>query len=174
MNYIEALTDAFSLNHTYYTTNYFIERDARNYFALFFICNNLLGLEKAVETKWALDEEHGRGFHQDEQQKDYQLDLFEDWLKIEKAKARNEYLRLRLMNFLRLRCRSNAEVYTFTLRMGYMPKHANELLREWQKNNQITVNLYGSDRPAKKGAFYLTYANSKDPLFPKVEIKLAA
>lgn len=174
MNYIEALTDAFSLNHTYYTTNYFIERDARNYFALFFICNNLLGLEKAVETKWALDEEHGRGFHQDEQQKDHQLDLFEDWLKIEKAKARNEYLRLRLMNFLRLRCRSNAEVYTFTLRMGYMPKHANELLREWQKNNQITVNLYGSDKPAKKGAFYLTYANSKDPLFPKVEIKLAA
>lgn len=174
IEYINAWTDAFSLNHTYYTTNYFIERDARNYFALFFICNNLLGLEKAVETKWALDEEHGRGFHQDEQQKDYQLDLFEDWLKIEKTKARNEYLRLRLMNFLRLRCRSNAEVYTFTLRMGYMPKHANELLREWQKNNQITVNLYGSDKPAKKGAFYLTYANSKDPLFPKVEIKLAA
>lgn len=173
IDYIDAWQEAFTLNQ-YYTSSYFIERDARNYFALFFICNNLLGLEKAVETKWALDEEHGRGFHQEEKKDDGQMDLFAEWLEQEKSKSRCEYLRLRLLNFLRQRCRSNAEIYAFILRLGYMPKHANALLREWQNNNMIIVNSCDPNRPAKKGAFYLNYSDSKDPLFPRVEIRLAA
>ena len=174
IEYIDAWKEAFSLNQTYYTTSYFIERDARNYFALFFICNNLLGLEKAVETKWALDGEHGSGFHQEEKKDDGQMDLFAEWLEQEKSKVRSENLRLRLMNFLRQRGRSNAEIYTFILRLGYMPKHANALLREWQNDNVIIVKSCDPSKPVKKGAFYLTYTDSKAPLFPRVEIRLAA
>ena len=53
--YIRELTKAFSFDGKYYTTSYFIERDCKNYFALFFMTTNLLGLEKAVDTLWELD-----------------------------------------------------------------------------------------------------------------------
>ena len=127
-----------------------------------------------METKWALDEENGSGFHQEEKKDDGQMDLFAEWLEQEKSKVRNENLRLRLMNFLRQRGRSNAEFFTFILRLGYMPKHTNALLREWQNDNVIIVKSCDPSKPVKKGAFYLNYADSKAPLFPRVEIRLAA
>lgn len=170
MDYIDALTEAFSFNNTYYTTNYFIERDARNYFALFFFCNNLLGLEKAVETKWALDSESGRGFHQ--QKKDAnQLDMFTEWAKEERNRNRAEVLRLKIVGFLSTRERSNAEIYEFILRSGYKRSHANEVLRELQNNNQIEVRRTDLQK-VRKGAFYLTYKESKDKLHPTAYIKL--
>lgn len=168
MDYIDELTGAFSFDDKYYTTNYFIERDANSYFALFFLCNNLLGLQKAVETKWALDEENGRGFHLPKKD-DTQLSMFEDWDKQEKARTRCEYLRLKLLAYLTQRRRSNYELYEYVLRLGYLPKHANEVLRELQSNNIISVTRT-DQKKAPKGAFYLAY--SKDKLNPTAYISL--
>lgn len=138
VEYIEALTMAFSINNTYYTTNYFIERDAHNYFALFFICNNLLGFEKAVETKWYFDEEAGKGFHQT--QDTSQLSLWSEYEKDEQILKQKSKLVEKLKVYLASKERSNAEIYEYTLRLGYKPSHANKVLRDLQNDRKNNSN----------------------------------
>ena len=108
--------------------------------------------------------------------------MFTEWAKEERNRNRAEVLRLKIVGFLSTRERSNAEIYEFILRSGYKRSHANEVLRELQNNNQIEVRRADLQK-VRKGAFYLTYKESKDKLhptayinvaFPKVEIKLAA
>ncbi len=170
IEYIEALTEAFSINNTYYTTNYFIERDMHNYFALFFICNNLLGFEKAVETKWYFDEEAGKGFHQ--QIDTQQLNLWDDYVRNEQIRERKSKLIEKVKVFLSSRERSNSEIYEYALRLGYKPSHANEVLRDLQNDGKIIVTICENKKEARKGSFYLNYKDAKDPSCPKVYIKL--
>lgn len=170
IEYIEALTQAFSIDNTYYTTNYFIERDAHNYFALFFISNNLLGFEKAVDTKWYFDEEAGKGFYQT--QNTSQLSLWGEFEKNEQILKQKSKLVEKLKVYLSSKERSNAELYEFTLRLGYKTSHMNEVLRELQNDGKIKVTMYGTDTEARKGSFYINYKDAKNPLSPKVYIKL--
>lgn len=170
VEYIEALTMAFSINNTYYTTNYFIERDAHNYFALFFICNNLLGFEKAVETKWYFDEEAGKGFHQT--QDTSQLSLWGEYEKDEQILKQKSKLVEKLKVYLASKERSNAEIYEYTLRLGYKPSHANKVLRDLQNDRKITVTMCKTGTEARKGSFYINNKDSKNPSSPKVYIRL--
>lgn len=170
LEYIDALTEAFSFGGKYYTSSYFIERDSKNYFALFAICHNLLGLEKAVETKWALDEDDGQGFHQPAPNQ--QLNLFADMFKEENRKEHFESLKTMIVAFLQERGRANGEIYRFVLRKGYLPKHANAVLRHLQDNNLIKVTLLDTGKEARKHSFYINYNESKDPKMPKALIEL--
>lgn len=168
--YIDALSEALSFNGKYYTSSYFIERDSRNYFALFSICNNLLGLEKAVETKWSLDEEDGQGFHLPD--KTMQMNPFAEMFKEENRKEHFEELKNMLFSFLTERGRTNDEIYRFILRKGYLPKHINAILRHLQDQKLIKVTLLDSGNEARKGSFYINYDASKDIKHPKVLIEL--
>ena len=170
LEYIDALTEAFSFNNQYYTTNYFIERDAHNYFALFFIGNNLLGLQKAVETKWALDAEFGRGFRQSEKQ-NTQTRLFDEWFEKENENKLLNALKDKLLGYLSSKERSNAELYEYILRIGYTPTHANNVLRDLQINDRICVNRC-DNKNVRRGCFYLSYQDAKDKSLPKAIIKL--
>lgn len=169
--YINALTEAFSFGGKYYTSSFFIERDRHNYFALFSICNNLLGLEKAVETKWSLDEEDGQGFHQPA--KSQQLDLFTEDFKEENRKEHFENLKTLLLTYLHgtRYGKTNGEIYRFVLQQGYLPKHANAVLRQLQDNNLIKVTLADKGKEARKHSFYINYGASKDIKSPKVMIE---
>ena len=138
--YIRELTKAFSFDGKYYTTSYFIERDCKNYFALFFMTTNLLGLEKAVDTLWELDKLEGKGFHLPEVETS-QLKFFEDFFREEDDRKRFEYLRILMLSFLEKRQRSNCEIYEFILQHGYKLTHANEVLRKLQKDDLIEVFL---------------------------------
>lgn len=169
--YIRELTKAFSFGGKYYTTSYFIERDCKNYFAVFFMTTNLLGLEKAVDTMWELDKLEGKGFHLPEAEKSLQ-NIFEDFFKEEDKKKRFEYLRVMILSFLKKRERSNCEIYEFILQQGYKTKHANEVLRELQNDDLIDVILYDSGNKARKGAFYVCYSQSKNHRIPKAIIGL--
>lgn len=168
--YIGALSEAFSFNGKYYTSSYFIERDSRNYFALFAICNNLLGLEKAVETKWSLDEEDGQGFHQPD--KSMQLNLFTEMIKEENRREHFEDLKTMLLSFLTKQGKTNCEIYRFILRRGYLPKHANAVLKYLQDKELINVTLSDTGKKARKHSFYINYNESKDIKMPKVRIEL--
>lgn len=168
--YIGALSEAFSFNGKYYTSSYFIERDSRNYFALFAICNNLLGLEKAVETKWSLDEEDGQGFHQPD--KSMQLNLFTEMIKVENRREHFEDLKTMLLSFLTEQGKTNCEIYRFILRRGYLPKHANAVLKYLQDKELINVTLSDTGKKARKHSFYINYNESKDIKMPKVRIEL--
>jgi three-Cys-motif partner protein len=169
--YIRELTKAFSFDGKYYTTSYFIERDSKNYFALFFMTTNLLGLEKAVDTLWELDKLEGKGFHLPEVETS-QLKFFEDFFREEDNRKRFEYLRILMLSFLEKRQRSNCEIYEYILQHGYKPTHANEVLRKLQKDDLIDVFLWDSGNKAKKGAFYVCYTHSKNRNMPKAVIGL--
>lgn len=169
--YIRELTRAFSFGGRYYTTSYFIERDCKNYFALFFMTTNLLGLEKAVDTLWELDKLEGKGFHLPEVET-LQQKMFEDFFREEDNKRRFEYLRILMLSFLEKRQRSNCEIYEFILQHGYKPTHANEVLRKLQKDDLIEVFLVDNGNKARMGAFYVCYTHSKKHSMPKAVIGL--
>ena len=169
--YIRELTKAFSFDGKYYTTSYFIERDCKNYFALFFMTTNLLGLEKAVDTLWELDKLEGKGFHLPEVETS-QLKFFEDFFREEDDRKRFEYLRILMLSFLEKRQRSNCEIYEFILQHGYKLTHANEVLRKLQKDDLIEVFLVDNGNKARMGAFYLCYTHSKNRSMPKAVIGL--
>ena len=168
-DYIDALTEAFSFGRKYYATSYFIERDCRNYFALFFICHNLLGLEKAIETKWLLDEADGKGFHLPKA--GLQKGLFDEQFQEEDRKERLEELKTLLLLFLRSGTKANSDIYRFILNHGYMPKHANEVLRDLQDNKMIKVTLFNG-KEARKHSFYIDYNDSENVRVPKAFIKM--
>lgn len=168
--YIDAFTEAFSFNNRYYTSSYFIERDCRNYFALFFICNNLLGLEKAVETKWVLDEADGKGFHLPEA--GGQQDLFADFFQEEHKKEHFEELKTLLLSFLSNGRKGNCDIYRFILKHGYLPKHANAVLKQLQDDGMIKVTLFCNNKDARKHSFYINFKDSEKTKDPKAIIEL--
>jgi len=57
-------------------------------------------------------------------------------------------------------CPSNSELYEFTLRQGFLPKHTNEVLFNWQENGKVEVQLEDGSL-ARKKSFYLNYENYK-------------
>ena len=64
---------------------------------------------------------------------------------------------------------TNVRLYEIVLSNEFLPKHANEVLKEIQKENlKFHVNDINSGKPARKGAFYLSYSYYNSD--PKVEI----
>jgi hypothetical protein len=61
-----------------------------------------------------------------------------------------------LKEFLQEKTRYNGEVYEFTLRQGFLPKHTNEIFNNWQNNSKLQV-LTGSGEKARKKSFYIAY-----------------
>ena len=159
--YISELNNAFSYNGKYYTASYEIQRDNKNYFALFFICSNLLGFEKVVEVKWALDDDYGKGFRQEDN-----VTMFPEFVeqfKQHRESERVEMMRVALLNRLQMKGMCNGEIYEYTLRMGYRPTVAVAALKQLQNDNMIEVRSIGFKK-VRKGAFYLNYTYYKDPV----------
>lgn len=166
--YISELNTAFSYNGKYYTACYEIQRDKKNYFALFFICSNLLGFEKVVEVKWALDDAYGKGFRLDNN-----VGMFPElveFFKQEREEERVEMMRVALLNQLQKGPLNNGDIYKYTLRLGYLPTVANKALKHLQKDNLIEVKPIGFNRKVRKGAFYLNYKDYKESLI-EVDLK---
>lgn len=157
IDYINYVANALKFNNKFFATSYFIERDKANYFALFFMSSNIFGFEKILETKWKLDEEHGGGFRLPE--KEQTIDMFADEFALE---TKNENAR-RLRNILEEALKSpktNNDIYELVVRNEFLPKHANEVLKELQNTNpKFSVIDITTGKKARKNAFYLTYKN---------------
>ena len=54
----------------------------------------------------------------------------------------------------------NGAIYEFTLRNGFLPTHAVEVLDSMQSDNRIEV-LPANEEKIRKGAFYINYDNYK-------------
>ena len=76
-----------------------------------------------------------------------------------------------LKSFLQGKKCSNGEVYEFTLRQGYLPKHTNQIFEEWQKNDTFEVYLLNGEK-ARKKSFYIRYFKPNDVDNKKVYFKL--
>lgn len=133
------------LGDDYYVDTFIIEREKGQYFCLFFFTSSIYGFEKMLEAKWKVDEGQGRGWRYQRTeslfsgQKPHVLFDFKEKLK--------DYL---------LSPKTNKKVYEFTLHRGHLPKHANEILVDWQGSGFLSV-LLDNGEIARKKSFYLNY-----------------
>ncbi|MDR2410335.1 MAG: hypothetical protein LBE13_19800 [Bacteroidales bacterium] len=142
----------------YYTTSYYIERDAVNYFALFFMSSHIFGFEKILEVKWQLDEETGRGFKIPSQQ----MGLF-DAMFVEEAKNRNAKKLGEILLQALSESKTNRQIYEITLKNGFLPKHTTEIFEKWQSGNQkFKVYDIKTGNEARKKSFYISWNNYKE------------
>lgn len=121
-----------------------LERDKQNVYCLFFFTSHIRGFEKMLETKWKLDGAQGRGFTLEQS-----LPLFRG---VEGTDYPNK-----LFEFIRKnKHRTNAELYRFSLSNGFLPKHTNEILKNWKEKNSLEVfPLDSHDKPIR--GFYISY-----------------
>jgi three-Cys-motif partner protein len=158
MEYIQYIAEALKFNGNFFATSYYIERDATNRFALFFMSSHIFGFEKILEVKWALDEEAGRGFKIPQQQGN----LFEE---IFAAEAKNENVsRLEKILLQNLeQPKTNRQIYETVLKSEFLPKHATEIFEKWQESNyKFKVYDISTGTEARKKAFYISWNNYKD------------
>jgi len=156
MEYIQHIAEALKYKK-FYTTSYFIERDAVNYFALFFMSSHIFGFEKILDVKWQLDEEDGRGFKIPSIQKGLFDDIFAKQTK-DKNAAKLESILSKLLTVPK----NNKQIYEEILKHEFLPKHANEIFKTWQLNNpKFKVYETKSGKEARKGSFYISYDNYK-------------
>ena len=127
----------------YFVDSFTIRKDASTAFCLFFFTSNLKGAEKMLEAKWKLDDQQGAGWS-------YEAGFSADTLFHEPF---IHPLAKLLQNRLHSAPQTNAAIYEATIRAGFLPKHALQILSDMQKNGEIHVKPDGT----KAGAFYLNY-----------------
>ena len=157
MEYIQFIAEALKYNK-FYTTSYYIERDATNYFALFFMSSHIFGFEKILEVKWQLDEEAGRGFKIQPLQKG----LFDDFFAKE-AKEKNATKLESILLELLTEPKTNRQIYEETLKHEFLPKHTTAIFEKWQLNNpKFKVYDIKTGKEARKKFFYISWSNYKE------------
>lgn len=148
------------LGEEYFVDNFSLQKEENTVFCLYFFTSHIKGFEKMLEAKWEIDTDQGRGWKYSDSSP--QIPLFDEVLTNELEDKLNNYLKEK---------RFNGEVYEFTLRQGYLPKHANQIFQQWQKNNILAVNLANGEK-ARKNSFYLKYHKSSDADIKKVYFTL--
>ncbi|MCF6340737.1 MAG: three-Cys-motif partner protein TcmP [Sulfurimonas sp.] len=151
LKYIGFIKEAVSFNDKYFSASYSIQRDSKNYYALFFITNHIYGLDRIIDTKWKLDNNCGEGF-----KKEKTINLFTDIFEEENKENCLEKLEIKLLEYLK-ELRTNNELYKFTLKAGYMPKQINEILKILKKNNKLK---FSDDKT--NNYFYIAWQYYKD------------
>jgi three-Cys-motif partner protein len=164
--FIRHLRDALSFDERYFSASYYIQRDAANYFAIFFISSNILGLEKFLETRWQLDLGKGEGFKLPDPQGNLFARQEQDF---DKEDSINQFAEM-LEQYMREKTRDNKQVYEFSLRKGFLPKHSNEILRQWLHVGKMTVWDIATKSKASVRTFFIKYEDYKQPA--KVSFKL--
>ena len=169
LEYIEYLKDAVRFGGKYFSTSYYIERDASNYYALFFMSSHIYGFDKILEVKWRLDDEDGRGFRQPDSSP--KLPLFAG---MEKELA-NEIQYRKLEKILESALgnpKNNLEIYEIILQNEFRHTHCVEVFKRWQETRpEFTVTDAQTNQPIPKGRFYVSWEQYKTKT-PKVIFRL--
>ena len=146
------------LGSDFFVDTFTIEKDPATVFCLFFFSSHILGFEKMLETKWQIDAEEGKGWS-------YQRasSLFGSLI--------TNVLEEKLIALLESETRVfNGDVYEFTLRNGFLPRHTVEIFSSLAATDNLHVFLKNGEK-ARKGAFYIGYGNYKSS-YDKVYYKL--
>jgi hypothetical protein len=143
----EALKEYLGL--AFFVDTFSIEKDEATVFCLFFFSSHIRGFEKMLETKWQIDEDEGKGWSYERT-----LNLF--------AIHRTNPLEEKLISLLTTEKKFyNSEIYEFTLRNGFLPKHTVEVFNSLQTEGKLEV-LSSKQEKIRKGAFYISYDNFKE------------
>jgi len=147
-DFIEKITDRF---RTYlrelgiFVDNFTLERDANHVYCLFFFTSHIKGFETMLGTKWDVDKIRGRGHTINKIQSFSEIQLSGYPGKLEAFINSAQH-------------RTNKELYRFGLENGFLPKHTNEVLRGWKKDDKFEViSLDG--KPIK--GYYISYDSER-------------
>jgi len=158
--YIDYLTEAFRFGKKCYATNFSLERDKRNYFALFYMSKSLMGFEKIVEAKWEIDELNGCGFSLPKRMRE----IFEEEWAFERKNELYNQLYILLVGILSSGEEvTNATIYEKVLEQGFLPKHAKLVLEELQNQGLLLCIKKDTGEEAPKKSFYLHYKYYRKP-----------
>ncbi len=162
--FMDYLKDALRFDNKFYSTYFFLQRSSNNYYALFFITSNILGLERTIDAKWTIDEQRGQGFVYEDTVETGQLAIFPK-SKPTILKSRLEDLENILLDFItnHPNC-NNCDLYELVLLNDFKPTHATQILKKWQNEPVIKVWDKEKKKEAQKGSFYLSskYCKNKD------------
>jgi three-Cys-motif partner protein len=158
--FVEQLRNGFqnAVGEEYFVDHFTIQKDKCTVFCLFFFTPHIKGFEKMLEAKWEIDTEQGKGW----EYSGNQPSLFHE--------NKTNTLETNLFNYLKSGGKTNSQLYEFTLRQGFLPKHTNEILYNHQKQGGLDV-LLENGISARKKAFYISYKYFRDEK-SKVMIKL--
>ncbi len=151
--FINQLKESFRnyLGPRFFVDTFTIQKDSNTVFCLFFFSSHIKGFEKMLEAKWEIDTEQGKGWN------------FTGNTPSLFFEQRTNNLEVLLREFLKSKNRSNGEIYEFTLRSGFLPKHAKEVLENWQQTGTLRTSSPSGEK-IRKGAFYIAHNHYKDPL----------
>jgi three-Cys-motif partner protein len=151
-DFIHKIKEALTINNSYYTCSHYIEREKGNYYAVFFITSNILGLEKMVEAKWKLDPSSGKGFNQDSKAPSLFGEELVEYDKMQEI----SYLETIILNVLgQSKKLSNCDIYKLAVTNEFLPKHAKKSIENLIRDNKI--NQIG-----KSQGLGISYKNYRD------------
>ncbi|HEV8515998.1 MAG TPA: hypothetical protein VGQ59_22110 [Cyclobacteriaceae bacterium] len=102
-----------------------------------------------LETKWQRDEDEGKGWSFEKTG-----NLFAD--------QKTNLLKDKLISLISQNKEvNNGEVYEFTLRNGFLPKHTVEICNLLQDSRILAIVPVKNEK-VRKGAFYVSYDNYKE------------
>jgi three-Cys-motif partner protein len=146
------------LGNDFYVDTFTIQKDESTVYCLFFFSSHIRGFEKMLETKWEIDQDHGKGWRYEKTG-----DLF--------PAIKTNILENKLITHISENTNiSNGSVYSFALRLGFLPKHVTEVFTSLQNDNRLEV-ITKENEKARKGAFYINYETYKKD-FNKVNFKI--
>jgi three-Cys-motif partner protein len=128
-DFIEQITGsfrAFLRELGIFVDTFTLERGGGNVYCLFFFTSHIKGYETMLSTKWDMDENRGKGHTIDKSLSFSEIQLSSYPQKLMAFIASAEY-------------RTNAEIYRFGLENGFLPKHTNNVLREWKKEGKCEL-----------------------------------
>ncbi len=157
--YIHSLKEGFQsfIGNEYFVDSFTLKKEENTVFCLFFFSSHIRGYEKMLETKWDIDNEQGRGWKYNSNQST----LFSD--------LETNRLEDLLIDFLKKE-RTNGEIYEFSLREGFLPKHSTQILKKLQVDERLELTKEDNSK-IRKGAFYINYKEYKE-YFNKLTVKL--
>ncbi|MDJ1496564.1 three-Cys-motif partner protein TcmP [Cytophagaceae bacterium DM2B3-1] len=149
--FMDYLTEQLTFDNVFFTSSFFLESEAHNYYALFFITPSILGLERIIDTKWKIDSKTGSGFRFNTTS--CQMTLLPDFMYDQKIQT----LQKSLLKYIsdNPEC-NNIDLYKFTLNLGFRPPHTVEILKKLQKEDKLEVWDVNKAK-VSKNAFYLNY-----------------
>lgn len=165
LDYIEFVKDALKFGR-YLSTSYYIERDESNFYALFFVTPHSYGFETILDIKWKLDGDSGGGFRQPEAQTSLFHEQNKELQKLSNFERLEEILRNALSS-----PKNNKEIREIVLANEFLPSHAVEVFKNWQKDNpNFHVTDAITDKPAKRGSFYISWDSCNPAKNPRPKV----
>lgn len=138
------------LGRDFFVDNFTLKKEENTVFCLYFFTSHIKGFEKMLESKWEIDSEEGRGW----EYSGNSPSLFYD----HKTNRLEELLKV----FLNSERKYNFDLYEFTLKEGFLTKHTNEILADWQNRGLLDVLLTNNDSNARRKSFYVKYYKATD------------